>query len=139
MSKLAELRARANNTKEVQAQRAVRISNVIRDVVKDSSSELYKSSIIPKSTVEVNQFVERMTTAVCDVVSNPVNTFLDTLQARGLSATRIVKIVSRLNEVFMLTTSEDYEQQLRAVAAYLESNPHLYDEMGLLQGIDKKS
>ena len=134
MSKLSELRARANNTKEVHAQRTARIADAVRDVVNSNAFNLTAATteVNPESKQEVNEFVNAVAERVTTVISNPINSFIDTMRARGMSNKHIGVVVEQLNKVFELTDSQDYETQLKAVATYLETNPNLYDEIGIL-------
>lgn len=134
MAKLTELRQKSQALREaVQRERAERIRESVQNVVQSDSFSL---SIVDAgvkldsdASEVAKQIADQITEEVCSNVLNPVNDFIDTCRARNMTDTRIKKTVKTLNKVFGLTASEDYEEQLEAVALYMSNNVRLYDDI----------
>ncbi len=134
MSRLAELREKTTALRAaVQKEKAERIKQTVQEVVNSDAFELALLDMV-KDTVEVlpetaKKIADQITDGLCGSMLNPTNDFLDVCHARGMTETRIKRTVSTLNKVFELTASEDYEEQLQAVALYMNSNQSLYDDI----------
>ena len=118
---------------DVQKEKAERIKQTVQEVVNSDAFELALLDMV-KDTVEVlpetaKKIADQITDGLCGSMLNPTNDFLDVCHARGMTETRIKRTVSTLNKVFELTASEDYEEQLQAVALYMNSNQSLYDDI----------
>lgn len=137
MSKLSELRSRSKATREsLQMQKASRIKEQVLKTVTSGSFDLSVLDALGSRAADdkvIHDFAEQIAMNVTDTIMNPVNDFLDTCKARGLSDERVSRTVERLNEVFGLTKSNVYSDKLEAVALYMESNRQLYDDVAMLK------
>lgn len=128
MSKLSELRKVANSYAELRAQR---VQTAVQEVVNSGQFVLSAANnqVDPDSQKDVNAFSERIIERTTEVIANPVFAFMDKCKARDMDAKKISDFVKRINVVFSLTDSTNYDDILTAVAQYMEENPQLYERI----------
>lgn len=136
MSKIAELRKRSQETNmELQKQKIGRIQDAVRRTLESNSFVLTVADSMGNKALDeetMKKVVQDISEGVSDAYMNPVNKFIDACKARGMELLRIQFVVEKINELFTLTDSDVYEDQLEAVALYMEQHPSLYDDIGLL-------
>ena len=134
MADLSALRNRSKATRELQEQKVKRAKEAVLDVINSSSFSL---TALNHSESEVDEeldaFANKVASRVAETVTDPKIEFMDACNARGLKPSQIRHAVTMVNSTFGLTDETDYEVQLQAVAIYMQSNPNLWDVLGVLQ------
>lgn len=129
MASISDLRNRSKTAKDLQEQRVNRVREAVVEVVNSSAFTLSAlNNLQDADESRVQSFANEVAEKVAVVVTDPKIEFLDACRNRGLVPSQIRRAVKLVNEVYGLTTSEDYEEQLKAVAEYVQTRPHLYDE-----------
>ena len=140
MRSLAELLEDARLAKSAQALKnqktsevlSTRTTRVLEAIHEATSSPALVASMAAHSTDDTEEIATKIIEKVVDVMLDDVGEFINICTQRGLTKTRIRKAVSTINAALALTTSTDYEVQLKEVAAYMQQHPEMYDTLGVL-------
>ena len=63
------------------------------------------------------------------LLNNPREKFLQECDRRGLKPSETRRVVAVINQAYELTDSQDYDTVLNAVAAYVQDNPSILDDI----------
>lgn len=152
MSKLDELRKRSE-AKRAERENIYRqaVGEAVQRVMSDSNGIITLNAIsqggasVFKDAATTDHFVERMVDEVTTSITNPVDNFILTCRNRGLTDRRIKIAVARIYEMYFEELKSDdtsisdevpYEKKIEAVAAKLELEQQLWDELQILQRVD---
>lgn len=152
MSKLDELRKRSE-AKRAERENIYRqaVGEAVQRVMSDSNGIVTLNAIshggasVFKDAAATDHFVKRMVDEVTTSITNPVDNFILTCRNRGLTERRIKIAVARIYEMYFEELKSDdtsisdevpYEKKIEAVAAKLELEQQLWDELQILQRVD---
>ena len=100
---------------------------------KSAVEEIFESDTFKAQVAalpDTPQLVERVAASVVHTIVDPVNDYIDTLTAKGITDPGIRKITRNIANTFNLCDDDTlYEEKLKIVAAWFAENPWVYESI----------